>query len=375
MRHRLMTTTSVSLSFLWAAVSVLSLGYDIKGVALSLRASISEVSVAILLSWEVGAIASVLLGRLADLLGDRPVMVMSSSLLALGLLLASTSRCLWRLYVAWSLVGVGANSNNGIAYYVAAGLHPSKSGTIIGVLESLYFIGAMVMSGIYASLGASGWRLTFLLLSMVNALSAALLAASEFPQRERRASFRISRVPAGPLLFSSIVMASYFVLTVPLLTYPTYTLSLANIGEPLASVIISAASVVGIISYVGMGVISDRVGRRLPLALAGIIGVAAGALMIALTSDRAVFAIAYIAAVAAGGFFSAAGAWITEIFPESSEGIAVNLSLLLGRIIGGLAPFLVTLPSSGRGLIMAVLAASVTLIVSSALVPGVHEGK
>ncbi|MGC9112816.1 MFS transporter [Acidilobus sp.] len=364
-----MTTTSVTLSFLWAAVSVLSLGYDIEGVSLSLRASVSEASVAILLSWEVGAVASVLLGRLADRIGDRPVMVMSSSFLALGLLLAAASRGLSGLYVAWALVGVGANSNNGIAYYVAANLHPSRSGTMIGVLESLYFVGAMIMSGLYAALGASGWRLTFLLLSALNLISAILLALSEFPPRGQGVALRLSGVPAKPLLFSSIIMASYFILTVPLLTYPTYTLSLAGIGGPLASVVISIASAAGIISYVSIGALSDRVGRRLPLAIAGIMGAASGALMLTLTSNKAAFAVAYAVAVAASGFFPAAGAWVTEVFPGGSEGLAVNLSLLLGRVIGGLAPFLVTLPSSGRGLIMAVLVASAILIVSSALAP------
>jgi predicted MFS family arabinose efflux permease len=320
---------------------LLSRVFDASQVAVSLTVTASTVAV---------AIGAPLIGRFADFVGRKRVIVASAAALTIATVLAATSRTLaqlvfWRFVQGLCTPGVFATT---IAYIheewpaaqVGRGMAAYVSGTVVGG-----FCGRAVAGLVGASYG---WQAPFVVLAAMN-LAAAMAVAVYLPRERVSIGPRAGVRRGGPLvallanqrlmatnavgfclLFTQVAMFTYVTFH---LEAPPFALGTAALGSLFAVYLIGAA----LTSVAGRWI--DDYGHRASLAAGMTIG-AAGALLTLVASLPAV--VAGLALVSTAVFVSQATAsGYIGLVTERDRGLAVGLYSLcyyVGGSLGAIVP-------------------------------------
>lgn len=173
----------VLVPFMLSAYAVFSISLVVRQLSEYLLVPPSLILVAVLLSFIGGAAGGVVMGYVADRLGRRPAIMISSLLFGASVLVASLTRFLWELYVLWFIVGVGVNSLNGVSYAVVVEVLRSSKGVFGGLMQGLYFAGFLLDVVTFALLRY--WRPYLLTVGAVS-LAASLAASLLVPETARR---------------------------------------------------------------------------------------------------------------------------------------------------------------------------------------------
>ncbi|GAB6944410.1 MFS transporter [Vulcanisaeta sp. JCM 14467] len=369
----------VLIPFLMSAYCVFSITYLFPEIANAMHVSISELSFAVTLSFIGGAIGGVVVGMLADAYGRKVGLVISIVLFSVFTMLAGLASNLLELYATWFVVGFGVNSENGITYPVIAENWTRGRGLMGGIVQGLYFIGLMIDAAVISLIPQ--WRLALIIIgasSLVLSLPWVLI----IPETVRRAG--ITGVKYGELfgrdyllitIFGTILVASAFLLTIPLVSLaPTY-LRIID-AKPLGLWLV-ALPIIGAVAYGLAGYLSDVFGRDRTLIALSIIAVVASALLSttsAITTLRYSIPYSMVLAYFSSSIFAYLGIWMSELYPTRVRATASNFVFTLGRILGGVGPTLVAMTfienlGFGIGVVMmicSVLALISTLILRSA---------
>lgn len=258
-------------------------------LARSFGATKLEVSLTVTAGTLGVALAAPIVGRLADRVGRKRVIVGAALALAATTFLAATSATLWQL-VAWRfLQGV---FTPGVFAVTIAYIHEQWPRSRAGAATAAYVSGTVVggfggrlVAGVVAA--DANWRASFLVLGALN-LAAAWLISARLPADRRaalapRAGSRVAAL-AGlfrrpqlvsafavgfGVLFSLVAMFTYVTF---LLAAPPYGLNTVALGSVFLVYLVGAA----ITPFVGP--IIDRYGHRAGMAVAVAFG-AAGALV------------------------------------------------------------------------------------------------
>lgn len=165
---------------------------------------------------------------------------------------------LWELYAVWFIAGFGVNSENGITYPIIAENWTKGRGLMGGAVQGLYFIGLMI-DAIVTSLVAQ-WRLALTIIGVIN-----------YGELFSKDYLLVT-------IFGTILVASAFLLTIPLVSLaPTYiqVMRVEQLGAWLIILPIIGAAAYGLAGY-----LSGKFGRAPTLIALSIITIIASILLI-----------------------------------------------------------------------------------------------
>ena len=292
---------------------------------------------------------SIPVGRLADRIGRRPLLLGGLALTGLGSLLIAGSGALAPLLAGRAVQGIGSTLSWVAALALVSDLaRPGRKGEAIGFAlsaNSLGAIGGPALGGIAG--GVISFEAPFILVSVAAAvmfvagffvLPRAVPAASDESARPRSAFSSLLRRHAALPAAVAVVGAALLGLidfVVPLDLDRSFGTTATAIGVIFAGLALADAFVSPLAGTAG-----DRLGRR-PVAFFGAVMTALSGVLLVVLPDLAGTVIAL--AVLAVGIciaFAAAIPWLDETFGETDRGLAyggLNLIYALGYTIGPIA--------------------------------------
>jgi YNFM family putative membrane transporter len=321
------------------------------------------------------ALAAPIVGRLADLVGRKRVIVVSAFLLAVATALAATSSTLGQLLLWRFLQGL---STPGIFAITIAYIHDEWPASHAGRATAAYISGTVTggfcgraLVGLLAS--RVSWQMTFACLAGVNVVAAGALAfwlppETSVPAVPRRGGARrsLGRLLSNRqliatdsvgfcVLFTLVAMFTYVTFH---LTESPYALSTAALGWLFAVYLVGAA----VTPLAGRWV--DSRGHRSGLACGAGVGLV-GALLTLGTSIASI--VTGLALVASGVFISQAiASSYIGVVTKEDRGLAVGLystSYYIGGSLGGALPALFWTRGGWPACVALVIAVQITMAV------------
>jgi len=291
---------------------------------------------------------SIPVGRLADRIGRRPLLLGGLLLTGLGSIMIAVSGALPPLLLGRTVQGVGATLSWVAALALVSDLaRPGRKGEALGfafAANSLGAVGGPALGGIVG--GTLSFEAPFFLVAgiaiVIFAAGLAVLprasASGASVRRERPRMVRLLLRPAAlvPALVS-ITGATAFGLidfVVPLDLDRRLGVTATAIG-----IIFAAIALIDAVAAPPAGRAGDRLGRR-PVALAGVLTMAVSGVLLATLGGLAGTCVALaILAVGLSIAFAAAAPWLDETFGELDRGLAyggLNLIFAFGYTLGPL---------------------------------------
>jgi len=318
-------------------------------------------------------LGAILFGHIGDRSGRRRMMLMSVAVMTLAMLATALlpthaqvgAAAGWGLFLLRCVMGFSVGGEyTGVVAYLLEGAPPHRRGLIASSASAASEIGALLAVGVSAltvasmseaSLQSWGWRIPFLVgAALAASVWIARTAMEESPEFHRQQA--AGTVPDSPLRHSlanhkGAIGRAFAISALGSITYyvgityvPAFLTSAGALSERASLWLSTAAAVMVILVTPGIGLLSDRIGRKRVLALLAVANIILPITMFALMASgshaQALLAALVLAALAGG--VSAVGAVATaEQFP--GEGRVTGLALgATGAtaIFGGLTPWL-----------------------------------
>jgi predicted MFS family arabinose efflux permease len=292
---------------------------------------------------------SIPVGRLADGIGRRPLLLGGLLLTGLGSILIAVSGALPPLLLGRAIQGVGATLSWVAALALVSDLaRPGRKGEALGfafAANSLGAVGGPALGGIVG--GTVSFEAPFFLVAGIalaffaagfavlpHAAAPTAVAASERPSTIRLLLRPAALVPAMATATGATVLG-LIDFVVPLDLDRRLGTTATVIG-----IIFAAIALIDAAASPPSGKAGDRLGRR-PVALAGALTMAASGVLLATLGGLAGACVALgILAVGLSMIFAASAPWLDETFGELHRGLAyggLNLIFALGYTVGPLA--------------------------------------
>lgn len=358
-------------------------------------------------------LGALLLGRLADRKGRKPVMLLSMLLMSAGVLLIAIAPG----YAVAGSFGTAVVILGRLCQGLSAGGEQGASGVFLvewaGKSQRAFYgsflnsaattgvlLGALLTAVLTSALGAGamsawGWRIPFFfgaVLAVIVLISRRnieetpvfreLKAAHELTAQDTGTEGTLTdkRMGNGTAFFISVgLIALWTNTTFVTITYmPTFAYSVVKVDASgaLWATVLGAAMTAGLIPVAAM--ISDRIGRR-PLFLFTAIGylvltIPLFSLIITTKEFWSVLLLEFVLAFFSAAIGGPAVATIVEMFSGRRRGFMVTITLALGvTIFGGLAPYICTwlISATGQPISVAfwVMGAAVITFIAALFVP------
>jgi len=270
-------------------------------------------------------------GWLSDRIGPRKVIMAGVLLISTGLFLSGFAESITHLYITFGVVvslGIGAVYVPSVAtmqqWFVR------KAGTAAGLANAGIGMGNLVIALIGAHLLILfGWRVSFLIFGLVSLIALSIASIFQIPPEDIRGS-------SGPSGISGLVLSSSFILLfvaiflgdIPIYISLTHIVPYSldrGVTETSASVVLGMIGGAGIAGRLGMGIISDKIGRKVGLMLcfAGM----GGSIMWLVIADTylslLIFSIVF--GFSYGGFVALLSPFAMDLFGKHSLGAVIGL--------------------------------------------------
>lgn len=335
-------------------------------------------------------------GRLNDRFGPRIVTTACGFFLGLGCLLMSQLSALWQLYLFWGvIVAMGLSGGFVPMTSTVARWFAKRRGLMTGIVGAGVGTGTMIVPPVTSWLiSGYGWRTAFIVIGIIALLS--LILAAQFLKRDPS---RIGQLPYGEnevkpenLISEArgasfreaihtkqfqMIWAIYFLLGTCVHTIMVHIVPHATdlgISAMIAANILAVVGGLSIVGRVGMGIISDRVGRKLSLVI-GFILLVVALLWLPLARELwMLYLFAIIFGFSYGGLITLESPVVAELFGLRAHGVILG-ALVFGATTGGaigpiLAGHIFDIANSYYLAFMACAGLSITgLIVASLLKP------
>jgi len=335
-------------------------------------------------------------GRLTDRFGPRIVTTACGFFLGSGCLLMSQLSALWQLYLFWGvIVAMGLSGGFVPMTSTVARWFAKRRGLMTGIVVAGVGTGTMIVPPVASWLISSyGWRTAFIVIGIIALLL--LILAAQFLKRDPS---KIGQLPYGEnevkpenLISEArgasfreaihtkqfqMIWAVYFLLGTCVHTIMVHIVPHATdlgISAMIAANILAVVGGLSIVGRVGIGIISDRVGRKLSLVI-GFILLVVALLWLPLARELwMLYLFAIIFGFSYGGLITLESPVVAELFGLRAHG-AILGALVFGATTGGaigpiLAGHIFDIANSYYLAFMACAGLSITgLIVASLLKP------
>jgi MFS family permease len=313
------------------------------------------------------AFGGICFGVIADRIGRKNALMATVLIFSIMSGLSGLTQNLWQLALARTLLGLGMGGEwaSG-ALLVSETWPPEHRGKAIGIMQGGWAIG-YILAAIVAGtiLPVFGWRVLFFI-GIVPALFTVWIRTKvEEPEiwvkshKEEKQGFSFTQIFRADLikytllctLISSIVMFAYWGLFTWL---PGFLSSPADKGGAGLSIVKSSLwmipTMVGaFFGYVTFGFIADKYGRR-PTFAAYLLICAVLVYIYGNTRDATMLMVlGPFVGFFGSGYFSAFGAFISELFPTRARGSGLGFTYNVGRMASALAPMVIGFAATKYG--------------------------
>ena len=177
----------VCLAELVPALTITTLGIVLPEIHDALRLSSLRAGALFSVMFVVATITSPQGGRLADRIGRKPVLIVGTGTLALGIGLGGLSRNYPLTLALFGLAGVGYGFTSTTVYALLSDLLPRKRGLATSLVTIAYGVGAFAGSLVAGFVtAAAGWRVWLLTIGAFGAVLTGLVCAGVKPAAGHR---------------------------------------------------------------------------------------------------------------------------------------------------------------------------------------------
>jgi MFS family permease len=329
----------------------------------------------------IAALTSGIAGRLADVIGRKTVLITGLSLLASGFTMASFVHDPVLFFCFLGVTGIGYGFTAPSLYALMSDLLPHRRGLGTSLISVTYGTGGAIGAVLSSRLVASfGWRAAFLAVGVI-AAAVMLLQLYWVRERPRRpVATRSGSVRSALSTSIAILAVAEFVGGSVFWSCAAWTPTALRAAKGLTlqetGWIMGVLSVANMIGSFALGVLSDKFGRKLVIALSSLPAAAAAFVVFHwLDSAIALAAGIFVFGVLKASVPALVVALAQETAPAGNAGTAAGMIMSLHYTAGVLAPLLSAQLITGTGdiLVAMILVSSVPLVLYGALIGAVRE--
>jgi len=309
-------------------------------------------------------------GTISDRIGRKKSMILAILLFSIFSGLSGFAQNLWHLALARAVVGIGMGGEWSASALLVAETWPREHrGKAIGIMQSGWSLG-YILAALAAAviLPEYGWRTMFFLGIIPAIFTVWVRTKVKEPdiwlksRNEKRVTHKSSflEIFQGALLkktvystiIASFVMFAYWGLFSWLPGYLGSPVSMGGAGlslvkAPLWTIPLMIGAFFG---YILFGFIADKYGRRPTFAFYLIMSAVLVYVYGRTRDETYLMLLGPFIGFFGSGYFSAFGAFISELFPTRNRGSAVGFCYNTGRMISALAPTVIGYFAASYGL-------------------------
>ena len=310
-------------------------------------------------------------GWILDRYGPRIVIFLMGVFVALGLVLTSQTSSVWQLFFTYSLLAaLGTGAGFTVVTATTSRWFVRKRGLALGIGLSGEGMGTLAIAPLAAYLISSyDWRMTYVVMGLIGGLiicslslllrkspqEIGLLPDGESPPPNGIAGGNAG-IPVQPIGFSlleTIRTRSFWFLWLATLLYTACHFILlthivphvtdAGVSTTTAGMVLALVGGGNIVGRIGMGVVSDRIGRKVSAVSCALLQITVMVWLIWAQDVGTFYLISILAGFAFGGLSNSAIAMLGDTFGVGSLGtimgaivVGFSLGAALGPYVGGL---------------------------------------
>lgn len=352
--------------------------FVLSDIAANFHVSITDVSLAIMLTLAVRPVGALLFGRLAEKYGRRPVLMLNIIAFTLFELLSAWSPSLMWFLVFRVVYGVAMGGVWGVASSLAMETIPDRSrGLMSGVFQAGYPCGYLLASIVFGlCYGLVGWRGMFL----IGALPVLLLPFIYFKVPESpvwlAARERKETVALLPVLKSHSKLCIYLVLLMACFNffshgtqdlYPTYLKVQHGFDPHTVSIIAIFYNIAAILGGIFFGSLSEKIGRKKAIMIAAFLALPILPLWAFSSGSWMVGIGAFLMQFMVQGAWGVVPGWLTELVPASARAVLPGFVYQLGNLVASvnatLQSKIAMANGNDYGMAMAIVAGTVAVLI------------
>lgn len=342
------------------------------------HSSVSEVSLAIMLTLAVRPIGALLFGRMAEKYGRRPILMLNVLFFSIFELLSAWSPTFTTFLVLRLLYGIAMGGIWGVASSLAMETIPDRSrGLMSGIFQAGYPCGYLLASVIFGLFYSTvGWRGMFL----IGALPIFLLPYIWFkvPEspvwlaaRERKESHALL-----PILRSHWKLCVYLVLLMACFNffshgtqdlYPTFLKVQHGFDPHTVSLIAISYNIATMLGGIFFGSVSEKIGRKKAMIIAAFLALPVLPLWAFSTGSFNIGLGAFLMQFMVQGAWGVVPTYLNELVPANARavlpGFVYQLGNLLASVNATLQARIAEANGGNYGMAMALVAGTVAILI------------
>jgi SHS family lactate transporter-like MFS transporter len=318
--------------------------FVLKDIAAEFSTSITQVSIAIVLTLAARPVGALLFGLAADRYGRRPTLMVDIVCYSAIEFASGFAPSLGALLILRTIYGVAMGGEWGVGASLAIESIPPKArGLVSGLLQAGYPSGYLLASVVYGLLFTTiGWRGMF----MIGALPALLVLylrskvdeSPSFTARHAHLSTRglwqTIRSNAGLFVFSILLMTAFnFFSHGTQDLYPTFLQVQRHLTPHAVGIIAVIYNIGAIIGGIFFGILSERIGRRRGIVIAALLALPVIPLWVYAATPAMLAVGAFLMQVAVQGAWGIVPAHLNELSPEDVRGTFPGFTYQLGNLL------------------------------------------
>jgi len=370
--------TASFLSWMLDAFDFFILVFVLSDLAGYFNTSVTDISVAIMLTLAVRPIGALVFGRLAEKYGRRPILMFNVALFSVFELLSAWSPSFTVFLVLRVIYGVAMGGIWGVASSLAMETIPDRSrGLMSGIFQAGYPCGYLLASIIFGLFYEHvGWRGMFL----IGAFPVFLLPFIYFKVPESpvwlASKARKESHALLPIIKSNLRVCGYLVLLMACFNffshgtqdlYPTFLKVQHQFDAHTVSIIAIFYNIAAMLGGVFFGVLSEKIGRKKAIMIAAFLALPVLPLWAFATGSVMIGVGAFLMQFMVQGAWGVIPSWLTELVPANARAVLPGFVYQLGNLIASINATLqskIAAANGGNyGMGMAIVAGSVAVLI------------
>lgn len=342
------------------------------------HASVSDISIAIMLTLAVRPVGALLFGRMAEKFGRRPVLMLNILFFTVFELLSAWSPTFTAFLIFRIVYGVAMGGIWGVASSLAMETIPDRSrGLMSGIFQAGYPAGYLLASVIFGLFySAVGWRGMFL----IGALPIVLLPYIWFKVPESpvwlAARARKESTALLPVLRSHWKLCIYLVLLMACFNffshgtqdlYPTFLKVQHGFDPHTVSLIAISYNIAAMLGGILFGSLSEKIGRKKAMILGAFLALPVLPLWAFSTGSFSIGLGAFLMQFVVQGAWGVVPTYLNELVPANARavlpGFVYQLGNLLASVNATLQARIAETHNGNYGLAMALVAGTVAILI------------
>lgn len=370
--------TASFLSWMLDAFDFFILVFVLSDLAGYFNTSVTDISVAIMLTLAVRPIGALIFGRLAEKYGRRPILMFNVALFSVFELLSAWSPT-FTIFLALRVVyGVAMGGIWGVASSLAMETIPDRSrGLMSGIFQAGYPCGYLLASIIFGLFYEHvGWRGMFLIGALpVLLLPFIYLKVPESPvwlaSKARKESHALL-----PIIKSNLRVCGYLVLLMACFNffshgtqdlYPTFLKVQHQFDAHTVSIIAICYNIAAMLGGVFFGVLSEKIGRKKAIMIAAFLALPVLPLWAFASGSVMIGVGAFLMQFMVQGAWGVIPSWLTELVPANARAVLPGFVYQLGNLIASvnatLQSKIAAVNGGNYGIGMAIVAGTVAVLI------------